>query len=57
MILVGQILIVEFGGAMFNVYFSGLKIEDWFIVIASTSVVLWIGEIVHLFERRRVKKL
>ena len=57
MILVGQILIVEFGGAMFNVYFSGLKIEDWFIVIASTSVVLWIGEIVHLFKRRRVKKL
>ena len=60
MILVGQILIVEFGGQMFNVYFSsagsGLRLADWLYIIAGTSVVLWIGEIVHLFDKRRQRR-
>ena len=48
-ILVGQILIVEFGGQFFNV--EPLKFSDWAIIICSTSVVLWIGEILRLFKK------
>lgn len=48
-ILVGQILIVEFGGQFFNV--EPLKFIDWAIIICGTSVVLWIGEILRLFRK------
>ena len=48
-ILLGQIAIVSLGGQFFNVV--PLKIEDWVIIIASTSVVLWIGELVRLFKK------
>jgi Ca2+-transporting ATPase len=40
-ILVGQILIVEFGGEVFRTV--PLSLKDWLIVIGLTSVVLWIG--------------
>lgn len=49
-ILVGQVLIVEFGGQFFNVV--PLKLIDWIIVIASTSIVLWLGELVRAFNRK-----
>lgn len=45
-ILVGQIIIVEVGGAFFSVV--PLKLTDWLIIIGGTSVVLWIGEILRL---------
>ncbi|MDE7462551.1 MAG: calcium-translocating P-type ATPase, PMCA-type [Muribaculaceae bacterium] len=48
-ILVGQILIVEFGGQFFNV--EPLKFTDWAIIICSTSVVLLIGEFIRLFKK------
>ena len=51
-ILIGQFLIVTFGGEMFNVV--PLSIVSWGIIIVSTSVVLWIGEIVRLFSRKSV---
>jgi Ca2+-transporting ATPase len=41
-IFVGQILIVELGGQMFNV--THLHPSHWLIIIASTSLVLWLGE-------------
>jgi Ca2+-transporting ATPase len=44
LIIIGQILIVTFGGQMFNV--TPLKIIDWIIIILSTSFVLWIKEII-----------
>ena len=47
-ILVGQILIVTFGGEMFNV--TPLKIVDWVIIIAVTSLVLWVG-VFRLFKK------
>jgi Ca2+-transporting ATPase len=47
-ILVGQWIIVTLGGEMFNVV--TLKLSDWGIIIASTSVVLWVGEIKRLFS-------
>ena len=48
-IILGQIFITSFGGEMFSV--TPLKLVDWAIIIAVTSVVLWIGEI-----RRAVSK-
>lgn len=48
-ILFGQILIVEFGGLMFNV--TPLSGSDWILIIVATSVVLWIGELIRLFKR------
>ncbi|MCM1369826.1 MAG: hypothetical protein NC204_05575, partial [Candidatus Amulumruptor caecigallinarius] len=48
-ILVGQILIVTFGGEFFNV--EPLKLVDWAIIIGGTSIVLWIGELIRLFKK------
>jgi Ca2+-transporting ATPase len=48
-ILAGQILIVSFGGEMFKV--TQLSLEDWVIIIAATSSVLWIGEIIRMITR------
>lgn len=50
LILVGQIMIVSLGGPMFNVV--PLSIQDWLTIIGSSSLVLWIGEIVRLFNRK-----
>lgn len=50
-IVIGQVLIVEFGGDFFNV--EPLRILDWVIIIASTSLVLWIGELTRLCKKRR----
>jgi len=47
-ILVGQWLIVTVGGEMFNV--TALKLVDWGIIIGSTSLVLWVREIMRLFR-------
>lgn len=49
LIVVGQILIVQFGGVMFNVV--PISVVDWFLIISSTSVVLWIGELFRIFKR------
>jgi len=49
-ILVGQILIVEFGGDVFRTV--PLSLKDWAIIIGSTSLVLWIGEIVRMVKRK-----
>ncbi len=48
-ILFGQIFIVTVGGQFFNVV--PLRLSDWIIIIASTSLVLWIGELLRLFHR------
>jgi Ca2+-transporting ATPase len=48
-IIVGQWLIVTVGREMFNV--TALQLTDWAIIIGSTSVVLWIGEIRRLLLR------
>jgi P-type Ca2+ transporter type 2C len=49
-ILAGQILIVEFGGEVFRTV--PLPINDWLIVIGSTSCVLWVGELNRLIKRK-----
>lgn len=51
LIIVGQILIVTFGGEMFSV--TPLSIDDWWQLILTTSVVLVIGEVIRLINRLR----
>lgn len=56
-IFVVQILLIEVPGLqeMFNVAEGGLKIMDWVIILAGTSLVMWLGEISHLIQRRANK--
>lgn len=54
-ILIGQVLIVELGGQMFNV--TPLLWQDWAFIIISTSAVLWIGEFLRLFFCRTRRKM
>jgi Ca2+-transporting ATPase len=51
LIVAGQALIVQFGGEVFRTV--PIKFVDWVIIIASTSLVLWIGEIASLIKRRK----
>ena len=48
-ILAGQVLIVNLGGTMFSV--TPLSLTDWLLLFAASSVVLWVGELVHLLQR------
>ena len=50
-IVVGQFLIVTFGGTMFNVV--PLSVGSWLEIIAVTSSVLWVGEAIRLFARKK----
>ena len=50
-IVLGQFLIVTFGGEMFNVV--PLTAESWGVIIVSTSLVLWVGELLRLFSKKR----
>ncbi len=48
-IFLGQLLIVNIGGEFFNV--TPISVTDWVVIILATSSVLWIGEIVRLFNK------
>ena len=48
-VLVGQWFIVTFGGRMFRTV--PLPWQTWAMIIAGTSVVLWVGEIYRWIER------
>lgn len=52
-VLVGQILIVTFGGEFFNVVSLGLC--DWLWLLAITMPVMLIGEIVRAIKRSRLR--
>lgn len=47
-ILGGQILIVQFGGAVFRTV--PLDLSTWMAIVSSTSLVLWMGELVRLVQ-------
>ena len=49
-IFLGQVLIVTFGGAFFNV--KPLPLQTWLVIIAATSLVLWTGELVRLMSSK-----
>lgn len=53
-ILIGQIIIVEFGGKVFRTV--PLTLSEWIIIIGSTSIVLWVGEIWRWIQRLKTKK-
>lgn len=52
-ILVGQILIVEFGGKVFRT--EPMDFTTWIYIITGTSFVLWIGEIYRWIKRMQKK--
>lgn len=51
LIIIGQFFIVTFGGDVFRTV--ALPWQDWLLIIGSTSLVLWIGEIFRLFGKKR----
>lgn len=53
-ILVGQYLLVEFGGDLVGT--KHLDSDDWITAFISTSLVLWLGEIARAFLRWRKRK-
>ncbi len=54
-IVLGQFLIVTFGGEMFNVV--PLSAKSWGVIIASTSLVLWVGEALRLVRVTKSKNI
>lgn len=48
-IVIGQAIIVTFGGKMFNV--TPIRFDDWIYIICGTSIVLWCGEIYRMIRR------
>lgn len=52
-ILVGQFIIVTFGGKVFRT--EALPLMDWVYIISGTSIVLWIGEIWRGIKRMSSK--
>lgn len=50
---IGQYLIVEFGGEVFRTV--PLTWKDWGIIIGSTSLVLWIGELLRLLKCKKCR--
>ena len=48
-ILIGQYLIVTFGGEMFNV--TPLSLHSWIVIVAITSPVLLVGELIRVFKK------
>jgi Ca2+-transporting ATPase len=53
-IFLGQVLIVTFGGEMFNVV--PLPFGDWVRIILGTSVILWVGELVRWVRKMKTSK-
>ena len=53
-IFLGQVLIVTFGGEMFNVV--PLPFGDWVRIIVGTSVILWVGELARWVRKMKSAK-
>lgn len=53
-VLVGQWIIVTFGGEMFRT--TPLSLHEWLLIIGSTSVVIWAGELWRTFKRMIAKR-
>ena len=53
-ILIGQIVIVQWGGKVFRTV--PLTLAQWLYIIGSTSIVLWVGEIWRWVKRIKMKK-
>ena len=53
-IAIGQVLIITFGGEMFNVV--PLPLGDWVRIVIGTSLILWLGEIERWVHRVKTAK-
>ena len=53
-IIVGQILVVNFGGSVFRTI--PLTWSEWIWITLATSLVLWVGEIFRAFKRMKNRK-
>lgn len=51
LIFIGQVLIVQYGGAMFNV--EALSLRDWLLITVNTSVVFLFGELYRILRKKR----
>ena len=54
LILIGQWIIVTFGGEMFRTV--PLSATEWLAIIGGTSIVLWAGEVFRLFKKLLAKR-
>lgn len=50
LIVVGQVFIIQFGGTFFRTV--PLKVYDWFLVVLSTSLILWISELIKFIRSK-----
>jgi Ca2+-transporting ATPase len=50
LIIVGQVLIIQFGGAFFRT--MPIKVYDWLLIIFLTSFILWIAEFLKYVRRK-----
>lgn len=50
LIFIGQVLIVQFGGVMFNV--EALSLSDWLLITVNTSLVFLLGELYRIIRKR-----
>lgn len=53
-ILGGQFLIVQFGGDVFRT--QPLSWQSWLLIFSTSSLVLWVGEVIRLIRRMIYKK-
>ena len=53
LILVLQVIIIQFGGGFFRT--EPLSLEHWVMIVAGTSLVLWIGEAKRFIARLNSK--
>ena len=54
LIVVGQVLIVNVGGPMFNV--EPIELRDWMFIILITLPVLCVGEVFRMVKKKRVEE-
>ncbi len=53
-ILIGQMLMVNFGGKAFRTV--PLSLRDWVIIIVATSATFWLGEIIRFIRTKTSRK-
>jgi Ca2+-transporting ATPase len=51
-VAIGQILMTQIGGEVFRTV--PLSFKEWVLIIVCTSPVLWVGELVRLYQRSKL---
>jgi Ca2+-transporting ATPase len=53
LILILQVVIVQYGGEFFRT--EPLTFYEWAVIICTTSLILWTGEIVRAIRKKKSK--